>query len=99
MVFGASSDKHIAAVIAELAPVFNKVVVTASRNLRAMALARLKDEFCSYGMDTYVTQDTASALKQALSLAGENGLVCVTGSLFVVAEALEQPGASASCLE
>jgi hypothetical protein len=31
----------------------------------------------------------AEGLAQARQLAGESGLVCVTGSLFVVGEALE----------
>lgn len=92
LVFGASSDKNIAAVIAELMPVFNRVVVTASHNLRAMALHRLKTAFDGYDVETTVTADTASALKQALALAGDSGIICVTGSLFVVAEALELMG-------
>jgi len=31
-----------------------------------------------------------SALSQAQALAGERDLICVTGSLFVVAEVIEQ---------
>jgi folylpolyglutamate synthase/dihydropteroate synthase len=61
-----------------------------------MALSKMQDEFERYGIETMVTRDVQTALAQALSLAGESGLICVTGSLFVVAEALEQMGTSAT---
>jgi len=90
LVMGASSDKDIAGIISELAPLFDKVIVTRSRHPRAMALPLLKAEFRRHGVDAQAVDTVSEALSLALALAGAKDLVCVTGSLFVVAEAIEQ---------
>jgi folylpolyglutamate synthase/dihydropteroate synthase len=41
-------------------------------------------------VDTIVVEDFSEALPAALSLAGENDLVCATGSLFIVAGIIEE---------
>ena len=89
LVIGTSSDKDIAGVISELVPLFDKVIVTCSRHPRATAPALLKSEFARHGVEAQVAEDVATALSQALALAGDRDLICVAGSLFVVAEAIE----------
>jgi dihydrofolate synthase/folylpolyglutamate synthase len=89
LVIGASSDKDIAGIAEGLAPVASKIIATRSRNPRAMTPERITAEFVKQNVDTEITPDVATAIKRAVALAGENGLVCVTGSLFVVAEVLE----------
>jgi len=89
LVMGASDDKNIAGVVAELVPIFDRVIVTRSRHPRAMAPAPLAAEFARHGRKARITEDVPSALSQALSMAGEKGLVCLAGSLFIVGEALE----------
>ncbi len=89
LVIGASSDKDIAGIISELFSLFDKVIVTCSRHPRAMAPALLKTEFARHGVETQVAEGVSIALSQALALAGDRDLICVTGSLFVVAEAIE----------
>jgi dihydrofolate synthase/folylpolyglutamate synthase len=89
LVMGTSQDKDIAGLVAELAPLFNQVIVTRSGHPRALAPATLAAEFARLGVKAQLAGDVPSALSQALSLAGEKDLVCVAGSLFVVAEAME----------
>jgi dihydrofolate synthase/folylpolyglutamate synthase len=89
LVMGASGDKNIAGVIAELAPLFDRVIVTRSRHPRAMAPAPLAAEFSRHGIKARIAEDVPSALSHALSLAGDKGLVCLAGSLFIVGEALD----------
>ena len=89
LVIGTSSDKDIAGVISELFSLFNKVIVTCSRHPRATAPALLKTEFARHGVEALVAGDVATALSQALALAGDRDLICVTGSLFVIAESIE----------
>jgi len=55
-----------------------------------MAPAPLAAEFTRYGVKTQVAQDVGTALSLALSKAGAGDLVCAAGSLFVVAEVMEQ---------
>ena len=89
MVIGTSSDKDIAGIVSELFPLFDKVIATCSRHPRATAPALLKTEFARHGVETQVVEGVSTALSQALALAGDGDLICVAGSLFVVAEAIE----------
>jgi dihydrofolate synthase/folylpolyglutamate synthase len=89
LVMGTSQDKDVAGLVAELAPLFNRVIVTRSGHPRALAPATLAAEFARQGIKVQLTTDVPAALSQALTLAGEKDLVCVAGSLFVVAEAME----------
>ncbi len=89
LVMGASDDKNIKDVIAELSPLFDRVIVTRSRHPRALAPAPLAAEFARHGIKARIAEDVPSALSQALALAGDNDLVCLAGSLFIVGEAIE----------
>ncbi len=88
LIIGASSDKDIAGIASELAPMFDKVIATRSQHPRAMASAPIVAEFVRHGVETQVTNDIPTAL--SLALAGDKDLICVTGSLFIVAEAIEE---------
>jgi dihydrofolate synthase/folylpolyglutamate synthase len=90
LVIGVSVDKDIAGIVSELAPVFDKVVVTHSRHPRVMALPCIVDEFREHGIEAHAEETVSEALSVALAQAGAGDLVCVAGSLFVVAEAIEQ---------
>ena len=93
LVIGTSFDKDVAGIVSSLVPLFSRVIVTHSAHPRAMATAPLVAEFSRYGVEVQTTEDVLSALRLALTLVGEQGLICVTGSLFVVAEAMEQAAA------
>jgi dihydrofolate synthase/folylpolyglutamate synthase len=88
LVMGTSQDKDVAGLVAELAPLFDQVIVTRSQHPRALAPATLAAEFARQGVRAQLVGDVPSALLRALSLAGEKDLVCVAGSLFVVGEAM-----------
>lgn len=90
LVMGASWDKDVAGIISELVPLFDKVIVTRSRHPRAMALEELIAVFRKCGVEVQAVEAVSEALSLALSMAGAGDLVCVAGSLFVVAEAMEQ---------
>ena len=90
LVIGMSSDKDLPGIVAELAPAFSQVIVTRSLHPRAMAAAPIAAEFNKHGITALQTDDIAEAMPLALSLAGENDMICVTGSLFIAAGAIEQ---------
>jgi dihydrofolate synthase/folylpolyglutamate synthase len=54
-----------------------------------VAMERLVEEFSRWGMAVEVAENVALAMELALSTAGTSDLVCATGSLFLVAEAME----------
>lgn len=87
MVFGASEDKDIAGMLAELAPRVDQMVLVKSFHPRAAALETLMDLAQQMEKPYQVMPDVAEALPLAIRLAGEDGMVLVTGSIFVVAGA------------
>ena len=73
---------------AALAPFFQQVIATHSQHPRAMAAPAVREAFSKYGIETKTADDTVEAISLARSNAGEQDLICISGSLFVVAEAL-----------
>ncbi len=71
-------------------PLFDKVIVTCWRHPRAMALDQLIAAFGKHGVKAQAAENMPEALSLARSIAGARDLICVAGSLFVVAEAIEQ---------
>lgn len=91
-VLGMLADKERAKVVAELAPLAKQVTVTRSNNPRAGDWAALADYMRKYLKDVYLVQDVGQAVQQAISRATEEDVICVTGSLYMVAEARETLG-------
>ena len=93
-IVGASADKDIAGICRELAALPSVVIVTRSRHPRATDPAVLEAEFSKWGLRAQVAPDVPAAMARALSQAGPGDLICAAGSLFVVAEVLEDRGRS-----
>jgi dihydrofolate synthase/folylpolyglutamate synthase len=89
LVFGTSCDKDIPGIIDELPSLSPQVIVTQASHSRAAPLPILVQQFAKHGVTAEVEQTVAQAISRALSLADEIDVVCVAGSLFVVAEALD----------
>lgn len=85
LVFGVSLDKDILGMAEELLRLSPRVIITRSSHPRAASPSMVAAGFIKPDIADNVSQ----ALRHALSLAGERDLICVTGSLFVVAEALD----------
>ena len=90
LVIGTSFDKDIAGIVSELHPLFDKVIVTRSRHPRAMATALIAAEFRKHRVKARAAETVPEALSLALAQAGSRDLICITGSLFVAGEAIEQ---------
>ena len=90
LILGLSGDKDLEGIVAEVAPAFDRVIATRSIHPRAMATAPIVAAFRKHGTEARHTDDISVALPMALSEAGKNDLICVTGSLFVAAGAIEQ---------
>ena len=87
-VFGAMRDKAIAEIAGILFPLAERVVATQADNPRA-ASPREIVEFAQQTGTEVVTADTVkTAIERAQALAGSNGVVVITGSIYIVGEAL-----------
>lgn len=89
LIFGASGDHPIADMLKVLLPISDRVLLVASRHPRAEAPEKLAAVATAMGYNPQVMPDVPAALETALAEAGQAGLVCVTGSLFLVADARE----------
>jgi len=89
LIFGVSCDKDIPGIVRELVSLSPQVIVTHTSHPRAASPSVIATEFVKMGVNSKITENIPQALFQALSLASEQDLICVTGSLFVVAEALD----------
>ena len=92
VVLGMMADKDSSAFCRALAPVTARVVATQARSPRAAPAATVAGGAGAAGLATEVVADVGAALGRAVALAGAEGVVLVTGSLAVVAEAREALG-------
>lgn len=66
---------------------FHSVVVTEIKNIRAVSVSELKNQFDLYTQSpVYAVSDSKDAYKKALSEKGEDGLLFCVGSLYLVGE-------------
>lgn len=85
-VFGISSDKDIKGVSEELDRASDLVILTRSRNERASEPFYLKENFSRARAE--VTNSVEEALKLCFSAANKEDLILITGSLYVVGDAM-----------
>ncbi len=89
LVFGVSQDKDYEAIAREIFPGADKVILTRSSNPRAAPPEMLAEKLAGYAADMDVVPAPEQAMERALEESGEQGLVCVAGSFFLVGEILE----------
>ncbi|MBU4343300.1 MAG: bifunctional folylpolyglutamate synthase/dihydrofolate synthase [Candidatus Omnitrophica bacterium] len=85
-IFGISSDKDIKGVCGVLDSACDIIILTRSRSERAKDPTELKKHFSR--VDALVTGSVEEALAKGLDRAGKGDLILITGSLYVVGEAL-----------
>jgi dihydrofolate synthase/folylpolyglutamate synthase len=85
LVFGAMADKQLDAMAALLFPIAGSIILTQPRNSRAAKVEHLAQLATKYAPAVSTESAPASdiAMERALS---SDGLVCVTGSLYLVGE-------------
>jgi dihydrofolate synthase/folylpolyglutamate synthase len=87
LVLGMSADKDFGAYCSELKEIAGTVVFTRSRHPRARDFRLLDVAWLFPSAEKTVTRCVALALEEAFLRAGSDGIVLVTGSIFVCAEA------------
>ena len=99
LVFGASKDKDVKGVLEELLPIANSIILTKSKAVdRAMdsaliekiahaGSAKIAHAGSADGAHVECAAGVEEALDRALAGAGKEGMILITGSLFIVADA------------
>ena len=89
LVVGVSLDKNVDDIASELVPLASTVILTRSRHMRAADPDSIADAFRRTDIIVETTENVKEALARAREIATEEDLICATGSLFVVGEAIE----------
>jgi dihydrofolate synthase/folylpolyglutamate synthase len=89
LVLGMSIGKDVARMLDALLPVVSTVTLTRSHHDRSASLDQLKQTVEARGIAASIVPEVRDAVARALDWAEPEDLVIVTGSLFVVGEALE----------
>jgi dihydrofolate synthase/folylpolyglutamate synthase len=91
-VFGAMKDKAIGEIAEILFPLAERVIATHADNPRAASPAEIRDAAARVAVDMEDASDVPAALQKAQSLAGSRGLIVITGSIYLVGEAMRSLG-------
>jgi dihydrofolate synthase/folylpolyglutamate synthase len=88
-VFGAMRDKAIADIAGILFPLAERVVVTRAGNPRAAGAHEIAELAQRTQSEIIEETDVPSAIERAYRLAGSDGVVVITGSIYLVGEAMD----------
>lgn len=93
-VFGAMRDKAIAEMCEILFPLAESVIATQADNPRSATAEEISQAAHRTHAEVELSSDVPSALARAKELAGTNGVIVITGSIYVVGEAMCALGVS-----
>jgi dihydrofolate synthase/folylpolyglutamate synthase len=91
-IFGAMRDKAIGEMAEILFPLVERVIATRADNPRSAAPDEIRQAAARTATEIEDAPDVASALSRARELAGAKGVVVVTGSIYIVGEAMRLLG-------
>jgi dihydrofolate synthase/folylpolyglutamate synthase len=90
LVFGAMRDKAIPEILQILVPISQQLVLTHSNSPRAASEVEIKQMAPELTADAVLTPNVKSALEAATRVTPADGLVVITGSIYIVGAALEE---------
>lgn len=88
LVLGISQDKDVAAISACLGAVAAHIILTKANHPRAHLFKEAECKVYFGNKPFEIIESSAQALQRALQIAGPQDVIVVTGSLFIVAEAM-----------
>lgn len=91
-VFGAMRDKAIAEMCEILFPLAERVIATQAGNPRSATPQEIRDAASRIQQDIELSSDVPSALERAREIVAKDGVVVITGSIYVVGEAMRVLG-------
>jgi dihydrofolate synthase/folylpolyglutamate synthase len=87
-IFGAMRDKAIREIAGILFPLADRVIATRARNPRAASPAEITELGAHAQTEILQADSVQAALERAHMLAGSRGVIVITGSIYIVGEAL-----------
>ena len=91
LIFGASEDKNIPGMFAELKPKIRKIIITRADHPRALEVEKIQELAEQAGAESEAIIPVSDALARALELSSKDGsIVLSAGSMFVTAEVMKE---------
>jgi dihydrofolate synthase/folylpolyglutamate synthase len=94
-VFGAMRDKAINEIAEILFPLSERVIATVADNPRSASPDEIREAAARANTEIESTANVGAALQRAKTLAASGGIVVVTGSIYIVGEAMSALGVAA----
>ena len=91
-VFGAMGDKAISEMTEILFPVAERVIATRPDNPRAASAEEIQQAGRRTGTEIEAMEDVNQALEHARSIAGRSAVIVITGSIYLVGQAMRLLG-------
>jgi dihydrofolate synthase / folylpolyglutamate synthase len=91
-VFGAMRDKAIREIAEILFPLAERVIVTSADNPRSATAEEIREAAARTQSEMESRPDVASAVAHARELAAADGILVITGSIYIVGEAMSSLG-------
>ena len=95
LVFGAMRDKAISEICEILFPLAERIITTQPDNPRSATPQEIRDAAQRTHAEIELSANAGSALACAKKLAGTDGIIVITGSIYLVGEAMRVLGVSA----
>lgn len=91
LIFGASEDKNIPGMFAEIKPKIQKIIITRADHPRALSVEQISGLADQAGAEWEAVSPVKHALRRALELSAKDGsIVLSAGSMFVTAEVMRE---------
>ena len=91
LIFGASEDKNIPGMFAEMKPKIQRIIVTRADHPRALEMEKIQGLAEQAGVESEAVFPVRDALRRALELAAKDGSIVISaGSMFVTAEVMRE---------
>lgn len=87
-IFGAMRDKAIGEIADIIFPLADRVIATHAENPRAASPQQIAELGAHAQTEILQAKSVPEALERACALAGSNGVIVITGSIYIVGEAL-----------
>ena len=91
-IFGAMRDKAIAEIAEILFPLAERIIITQANNPRSATPDEIRQAAARVSAEIETAVNVPAALDRARVIAGPHGLVVITGSIYIVGEAMQALG-------
>ena len=86
LLLGILADKQVGEMIAEIAPMAEKIIALTPHSDRAELSEDLKNQIKKINKNVEAFEDYEDAVREAMNYAGEDDLILISGSLYMIGD-------------